>query len=174
MKVEVTEKKVKITELTEVFEGEFGINRCAFTLPESFEGLNVTAVFNGIPVPLIDGKCMIPPLTEGDCVLGVYAYRVNGEDTELMYSPKPTVFSVEKGSFCPVPNDVVLPGICDYEAYCYELQNYWRDIFMENTLREYKPDANEYQYYSARVINEMYQSIKGDIENVSELIGGGK
>ena len=66
MKVKVNEKQVMITELTEIFEGEFGINRCDFTLPKSFGGLSVIVVFNGITVPLTDGKCIIPSLPNGN------------------------------------------------------------------------------------------------------------
>ena len=174
MKVKVTEKQVMITELTEIYEGEFGINRCDFTLPEAFDGLGVTAVFNGIPVPVTDGKCIIPSLPNGNCVIGVYAYQKNGDETELMYSPKPTMFFVGKGSFCRDINEEIIPEVFDYETYCLMLQGYWRELFGENTLEGYKADANEYQYYSAKVINEMYSSLKGDVAEVSELIGGGE
>jgi hypothetical protein len=174
MKAKVTEKQVMITEQPDIYEGEFGINRCDFTLPKSFEGLNVTAVFNGIPVPLTDGKCIVPTLTNGNCIFGVYAYKKNGDETEIMYSPKPTMFFVGKGSFCPVPNDVIVPEVFEYETYCQMLQGYWREIFGENTLKEYMEDAKAYQYYSAKVINEMYQSLKGDIDTISELVGGAK
>lgn len=155
MKVKVTEKMVSITEISEVYEGEFGINRCDFTLPESFDGLSVTAIFNGIPVPLNDGKCIIPSLSNGNCVLGVYAYRKNGEETELMYSPKPTMFFVGKGSFCREMNEEIVPEIFSYETYCQMLQGYWRELFGENTLGEYKGDATDHQYYSAKAVNSI-------------------
>ena len=60
------------------------INRCDFTLPKSFEGLSVTAIFNGIPVPLTDGKCIIPALKNGNCIFGVYAYKKNGDVMETV------------------------------------------------------------------------------------------
>ena len=163
MKVKVTEKQVMITEITEVYEGEFGINRCDFTLPKSFQGLCVTAVFNGIPVPLTDGKCIIPSLPNGNCILGVYAYRKNGDETELMYSPKPTMFFVGRGSFPKEINEEIIPEAFSYETYCQMLQGYWRELFGENTLGEYNQAANEYQFYSAKAINEMI----GGIENGS-------
>ena len=155
MKVKVNEKQVTISEPTDVFEGEFGINRCDFTLPKSFDGLSVTAVFYGIPVPLTDGKCIIPSLPNGNCILGVYACRKNGEETEIMYSPKPTMFFVGKGSFCRDINEEIIPEVFSYETYCQILQGYWRELFGENTLKEYKAAATEYQYYSAKTVNEM-------------------
>lgn len=172
MKVKVTEKRLVITELTEVYEGEFGVNRCEFSLPQCFDGLSVTAIFNGIPVPLTDGKCIIPNLSVGNCVLGVYAYRKNGDDTELMYSPKPTMFFVGKGSYCKDINEEVIPGVFDYETYCGMLQEYWREILSSNTLPEYTEAATEYQYYSAKLINELYHNILGDIGSISLLVGG--
>ncbi len=165
MKVKVTEKQVTITESTDVFEGEYGINRCDFTLPKSFEGLIVTAIFNGIPVPLTDGKCIIPSLPNGNCILGVYAYSKNGEKTELMYSPKPTMFFVGKGSFCKDLNEEIVPETFSYETYCHMLQGYWRELFGENTLQEYKANAGEHQFYSAKGVNELIEDIE---------IGGGE
>ena len=156
MKVKVTEKMVSITEISEVYEGEFGVNRCDFTLPKSFEGLSVTAVFNGIPVPLTEGRCIIPSLPNGNCILGVYAYRKNGEETEVMYSPRPTMFFVGKGSFCKDINEEIIPEVFSYETYCQMLQGYWRELFGENTLNERKDDATEHQYYSAKAVNSFY------------------
>ncbi len=182
MKVKVTEKQVMITEVSEVYEGEFGINRCDFALPKSFDGLSVTAIFNGIPVPLIDGKCIIPSLNIGNCILGVYAYRKNGEETELMYSPKPTMFFVGKGSFCREINEEIIPEVFDYETYCRMLQGYWREMIGANTLPEFAGDANEYQYYSAKAINSLFYDLGVGLENsfkdyatrayIDELIGG--
>ncbi len=167
MKVKVTEKKVSITEISDVYEGEFGINRCDFILPKSFEELSVTAVFNGIPVPVTDGKCIIPSLPNGNCILGVYAYRKNGEETELMYSPKPTMFFVGKGSFCKEINEEILPEVFSYETYCQMLQGYWRELFGENTLNERKEDATEHQYYSAKAVNSMCKGYARALPNDS-------
>ena len=172
MKVKVTEKQVIITERDQVNEGEYGINQCEFTLPESFQGLSVTAIFNGIPVPLNDGKCLIPSLEEGNCVLGVYAYSQTLGETEIMYSPKPDEFRVENGSFTGDVSEEIIPKVFDYETYCRMLQVYWREIINSNTLPEYTEDATENQYYSAKVLNEMYRSIMNGIEEVSALIGG--
>ncbi len=166
MKVKVTEKQVMITEISEVYEGEYGINRCDFTLPKTFDGLSVTAVFNGIPVPLTDGKCIIPSLPNGNCVLGVYACRKNGEETEIMYSPKHTMFFVGKGSFCREINEEIIPEVFSYETYCQMLQGYWRELFGENTLGEYKENATEHQYYSAKAVNKILEDIGAGLEEI--------
>jgi hypothetical protein len=172
MKVKVTEKQVMLTEITEIYEGEFGINRCDFTLPKSFDGLSVTAIFNGIPVPLTDGKCIIPSLNNGNCILGVYAYKKNGEEMELMYSPKPTMFFVGKGSFCKEINEEIIPEVFEYETYCQMLLGFWRELIKSNTLSEYTENATEYQYYSAKALNGMYKSLQDDIYSISAMVGG--
>ena len=84
MTVNVTEKEVKITDLNQVNAGEYRISQCEFVLPQCFDGLSVTAVFNGIPVPLVNSRCYIPSLDSGDCVLGVYAYRKTDGEVELI------------------------------------------------------------------------------------------
>lgn len=176
MKVKVTEKQVMITEITEVNEGDYGINRCDFLLPRSFDELCVTAVFNGIPVPVTDGKCIIPSLSNGNCVFGVYAYRKNGEETEIMYSPKPTMFFVGKGSFVKEFKEELIPEVFDYETYCQMLQGYWRELFGENTLNEYMENVTEHQFYSAKAVNEIVDNIKtkimGELDEIGDIVGG--
>lgn len=174
MTVTVTQKDVKITDLEQVNAGEYRVNQCVFVLPQCFEGLSVTAVFNGIPVPLMDSVCYIPPLAVGDCVLGVYAYKKTDEALELIYSPKPTVFYVEKGSYSENKESLKSPELFDFEEYCSKLRDYWREIIENNTLAEYTETATENQYYSAKVLNEMYISLQGNLDDVSALVGGGE
>ena len=173
MKVKVTEKEVFITEISTICAGEHGINKCEFTLPASFKGLSVVAVFNNIPVLVTEGKCYIPSLPNGNCVFGVYAYSQKDGETEIMYSPKPTMFFVSKGSFPLDFSEVSIPEVFSYETYCRMLQDYWYDIIHRNTLPEYSPEATENQYYSARVLNTMYENLSGELEDVAALVGGG-
>lgn len=118
MKVEITKEKVAITEYTCINEGEVAVNKCFFDLPSDFEGLTVTAVFNNIPVPIKEGRCVIPSLKKGAATLGVYAYSENEGIVELMYSPAPAVFFVNEGSYtgeCAVEE---IPTITEYEKFC--------------------------------------------------------
>jgi len=118
MRVSVNEKTVTITENSQVNYGEHGVNVCFFTLPECFKDLCVTAVFDGIPVPVSGGECVIPSLKKGNVTLGVYAYKKVGEQVEIMYSPKPTVFYVGDGSFCEDEMAEEAPAIGRFEEYC--------------------------------------------------------
>ena len=115
MKVDVTKERVAITECHVVTEGEYCVNECEFQLPECFDGLTVTAVFNDIPVPLLENKCFIPSLKKGGAVLVVYAYRKKGDALELVYSPKPTAFYVDEGSYTGANGIEETPEISRYE-----------------------------------------------------------
>ncbi len=118
MVVEVSENKVIITGNSVVNANEVCVNKCRLYLPDSFNGLVVTAIFNGIPVPVVDNECYIPSLEEGNVVLGVYAYKEVEGEVQLMYSPKPAIFYVSQGSFCESLNDAAVPQISQYEQYC--------------------------------------------------------
>ena len=128
MIVKVSKEEVKITELSQVNQGDYKVNLCRFILPDCFSGLSVTAMFNGIPVPVTGDRCYIPSLENGNCILGVYAYKEENGETQLMYSPKPAVFYVEKGSFTTDINAEALPKIFDYEAYCNMLKDFWEQL----------------------------------------------
>lgn len=136
MKIGVTKKRVNILEGEQVNQFETGVNECEFTLPPEFDGLTVTAVFNGVPVPIgSNGTCVMPALERGDCTLGVYAYSQNGDgETVLMYSPVPAVFFVERGSFDGTSGRELSADISLYEQYCTLLQN--RSESLMNELDE--------------------------------------
>ena len=128
MKVKVTKELVIITECSCINEGEVCVNECLFELPECFGGLSVTAAFNNIPVPVINGKCNVPSLKKGTATLGVYAYKENDEGVELMYSPKPTAFFVNAGSYSEEIDIEKIPTISEFEQFC---KSYSQEILKE-------------------------------------------
>lgn len=137
MIVKVTKEEVKITELSQVNQGDYKVNLCKFILPDCFSGLSVTAVFNGILVPVTENRCYIPSLEKGNCILGVYAYKEEDGETQLMYSPKPAVFYVDKGSYTTDVNTESLPKAFDYEAYCNMLKDFWEQLVSEKADTTY-------------------------------------
>lgn len=128
MKVKVTKETVVITECSCINEGEVCVNDCLFQLPECFDELSVTATFNNIPVPVINGKCNVPSLKKGTVYLGVYAYKENDNGVELMYSPKPTKFSVNAGSYSDEVDVEKIPTISEFEQFC---KSYSQEIMKE-------------------------------------------
>ena len=131
MKVDVTKERVAITQCHIVTEGEYCVNECEFQLPQCFDGLTVTAVFNDIPVPLLNNRCFIPSLKKGGAVLGVYAYSKSGEKLELVYSPKPTAFYVEEGSYKDKAKEEEIPEISKYEEYCTMLSQLCENLISQ-------------------------------------------
>ncbi len=179
LKVDVTKERVVITECHVVTEGEYCVNECEFQLPEYFDGLTVTAVFNDIPVPLLNNRCYIPLLKKGGAVLGVYAYRKNGDALELMYSPKPTAFYVEEGSYTGVTQVEKAPEISKYEEYCTMLAQVCENLiiqmdYVERTslVKEVSEESTHLQVPSAKAvydankeINSNVDAVKIDVEN---------
>lgn len=171
MKVKVTEKEVIVTEVSQVNEGDLRVNMCQFELPESFNGLNVVAIFNGIPAMLVGSECFVPTLKNGDCILGVYAYKESGGEMKLIYSPRPTMFYVDNGSLATLDEEQN-GKIPDYDSFCLLLKNYWEQVIELNTIPEYSPQATEKQYYSAKALNEMYAMLQGGLDEiVVSLVG---
>lgn len=172
MKVFVSEKEVKITELSVVCEGDCGVNKCFFTLPKSFDGLNVTAVFDGVPVPLINCECFIPRLKKGNATLGVYAYKRDGENLELMYSPKSTYFYVEKGSFTDEEVEEAVPEISRFEEFCGMLTSYCEEQIKEhcNLKKTENPKISTLDYGVYSVSGDVFYS---DGENGSVNVSSG-
>lgn len=137
MKIGVTKQQVSILVPEQINGSEKGVNTCEFVLPDEFDGLTVTAAFNGVPVPLeSDLTCVIPPLEKGDCTLGVYAYREDEGEVELMYSPSPAVFFVERGSFEMQSGAEIGVDISLYEQYCLLMRNHADSLMDELSQAE--------------------------------------
>ena len=156
MKVNVTKDLVIITEYSPVNSGEKGLNICEFQLPEEFSGLTVTAAFNNIPVPVCDGECVIPTLKKGTAILGVYAYKESDAGVELMYSPKPTAFYVNEGSYTEEVAIEEIPSITEYEKYC---QMFTAELMKKVENRE--DVANKTQVITENSTHDQYPSAKG-------------
>lgn len=172
MKVKVTKELVIITECSCINEGEVCVNECLFQLPECFDDLSVTAAFNNIPVPVINGKCNIPSLKKGTAVLGVYAYKENEDGIELMYSPKPTAFFVNAGSYSDESAVESIPTISEFEQFC---KSYAQDIIeiitsggnselfgkiekTENKTNKIDVQSTDEQYPSAKAVYDFVKT----------------
>ncbi len=162
MKVKVTKENVIVTEYDNINQGEVGVHTCFFEFPECFDGLSVTASFNNIPIPIFDNKCSIPTLKKGTVVLGVYAYTRNDGAVTLMYSPKPTVFYVDAGSYTGETAVEETPEIGDFEQYC---RNFASEI-LESIENEVQKEAENKQ--DILVSGENIKTINGE-----SLLGSG-
>ena len=166
MKVKVTKDTVAITEYTSVNAGEKGINLCEFRLPEEFSDLTVTAAFNNIPVPVKEGECIIPTLPKGTVVLGVYAYKENEQGVELMYSPKPTAFYVNEGSYSDEVAVEEIPTMGEYEKYCHQfgtalLEKVEGHEKASNKISAITEGSTHDQYPTAKAVYDLVEAEKG-------------
>ena len=173
MKIDVTKERVAITECHVVTEGEYCVNECEFYLPECFDGLTVTAVFNDIPVPLLNNRCYIPSLKKGGAVLGVYAYRKNGDNLELVYSPKPTAFFVDEGSYTGATEPEEVPEISKYEEYCTMLAQVCENLIIQmdyveraSLIKKISEENTHLQVPSAKAVYDANEEIITRIETV--------
>lgn len=160
MKVIVTKETVVIAEYSCINEGEVCVNTCYFDFPECFEGLSVTAAFNNIPVPVTDNQCNIPSLKKGTVTLGVYAYTEDENGVTLMYSPKPTVFYVNQGSYSEEISVEEIPTVTEFEQYCRsfsaEMQNLLVDTEkISNKVTEITEESTDEQYPSAKAVYDL-------------------
>lgn len=180
MKVKVTKDAVTITEQTSINEGEVCVNFCYFDLPECFDGLSVTAVFNNIPVPITDNWCNIPSLKKGTVVLGVYAYTESEGAVTLMYSPKPTSFYVGAGSFTGEIGLEEIPSVSEMEQYCKSFSQKILDELSQfekkkNKVMEITDASTDEEYPSAKAVFDLLGNIEisGDDSSSGNTASGG-
>lgn len=170
MRVNVTKENVIITESTRINEGEYRVNKCFFQLPECFEGLTVTAAFDNVPVQLFGNECYIPSLKKGTSTLGVYAYRETDDGLQLMYSPKPTRFYVDDGSYNDDIGVEETPEISQFEKYCKEISDL--AIPRSNIINQFdiEEEMSEHYIFSAKAIGEMTEIFAAEIQNDRDSI----
>lgn len=132
MNIKVTKDNVCIINKEYVHEGEYKINELSFEFSEEYSSdLIINAVFTNelgkaYQMSIIDNKCHIPAeilADTGQVLLGVYAYKINGEELELRYSPFPTSFNVISGSYDSTAEESQEITPTQFEQYMQALQN---------------------------------------------------
>lgn len=107
MDIKVSKDRIKISSCELVHKGEYKVNICEFTFSEEYtSNLVKMALFTtneqSYQMSIINNACDIPYEVlnrKGEVILGVFAYSVENDELVLRYSPKPTVFKVEEGSY---------------------------------------------------------------------------
>lgn len=107
MEFQVNTNNVILSKINQVESGEYNVTECRFIFSSEYDGLTKIAVFTGAngdtyKITILNNKCEIPSelLTESQIVqIGVYAYEVQDTEFVLRYSPMPTRFMIEKGSY---------------------------------------------------------------------------
>jgi len=106
MKIIVNAHTIQLNKTTIVNAGEYNVQTCQFQFSEEYNGLVKVALFstceNTYQINIVNDECMIPSeilQEEGNVMLGVYGYEVDGEDLIKRYSPTPIYFTIDKGSY---------------------------------------------------------------------------
>lgn len=106
MQVKVDIDKIGIIQSEQINSGEYNTREIQFNIAENMQGLILKALFTKdyktYEVEIENDSCMIPWEAlecNGNCELGVYAYSVNGDVLEIRYSPEPTKFYINAGSY---------------------------------------------------------------------------
>lgn len=170
MKVKVTKESVCITESVTVNENELNVNVCDFALPQCFQGLTVTAMFNNIPVPLTGTQCYIPSLKSGTAILGVYAYKEEDGELSLMYSPKPACFYVNKGSYSEKTAVEEIPTVSEFERYCATVSALTFPKSDVVSTVDLENDLNDTKVYSVGALNSALAEVGEFLGNCEQKI----
>ena len=108
MKVNITANTCTIDNNVYLNAGEYNINKFYFTFSEEYLDEYIKkALFidrDGTPIEMViaNNECNIPYdilKNPGTYTFGVYAYEIDGTELVLRYSPEPTHFYVNKGSY---------------------------------------------------------------------------
>ena len=189
MKIQVTTNNVIIEEKNILNENEYNVHECEFEFVEEYNGLVKKAVFTGIDgktyvQTIIDDKCSIPSeiLTKRQNVkIGVYGYDVDNEELILRYSPRPTQFTINEGSYKegenstpPTPSEIeqlqaqITENANDIDGIIGDIVDINSDIVdikAEQTEQNTKIQNNT---DNISTINEQIITINADIDNLEE------
>lgn len=144
MRVNITANTCTIDNNVYLNAGEYNINKFYFTFSEEYLDKYVKkALFidkDGTPIEMViaNNECDIPYdilKNPGTYTFGVYAYEMNDTELVLRYSPEPTHFYVNKGSY-------IEDGISPTEPTPDEFAQYYQA--MQDLIANAKPELIDY------------------------------
>lgn len=132
MRVNITANTCTIDNNVYLNAGEYNINKFYFTFSEEYLDEYVKkALFidkDGTPIEMViaNNECDIPYdilKNPGTYTFGVYAYEMNGTELVLRYSPEPTHFYVNKGSYMEDGTSPTEPTPDEFAQYYQAMQD---------------------------------------------------
>lgn len=132
MRVNITANTCTIDNNVYLNAGEYNINKFYFTFSEEYLDEYVKkALFidkDGTPIEMViaNNECDIPYdilKNPGTYIFGVYAYEMNGTELALRYSPEPTHFYVNKGSYMEDGTSPTEPTPDEFAQYYQAMQD---------------------------------------------------
>ncbi len=169
MDIKVNINDVKIKKIDKLNSGEYNIHFCNFTFSQEYENLVLVAIFSKenekYKMFIENNTCTIPNellKKTGYIKIGVYAYKSEDEDLILRYSPKPTVFFIEEGSYDEA-NESEEPTPSQIEQLGQLIQN------LQTSLNSLNNDIENIQEDLQANINSLSTQIEGLQQNLSNL-----
>ena len=186
MEFEVNANNVILKQIDQIESGEYNITECNFVFSNEYDGLTKIAVFTGengdtYKITILNNKCEIPSelLTTSQIVqIGVYAYEVQGTEFVLRYSPMPTRFMIEKGSYVVNAVNMSRPTPTEVEQLQSQITHNANDIedlqqnVSENTtaIENLQNDVGDIQTEQTEQ-NTKIQKNTDDIVAINQSIG---
>lgn len=99
MKIKADTKTVEIIDEEKITSGAYNDVTLEVELSNEYEGLTTFVTFNNIKTMVVGNMVSIPTLNAGLCQIGVYAIKIENDETVLRYSPTPTTIFISYGSF---------------------------------------------------------------------------
>ena len=185
MKIIVNPHDIKIDETDVINEGEYHITQLNFEFSKEYtDDLVKKAIFIGndnkaYEMIIDNNTCNIPAeilIKQQSVFLGVYAYKITGEELILRYSPSPVIFPIIDGSYKAdsVPSEEITPS--QFEQYLQLLQNGLGEvdgklqevIDVSETLEENGTYAKEQGDYAKKTTDELVNKAQnGDFDGAT-------
>lgn len=175
MEFEVNANNVILKQIDQIESGEYNITECNFVFSNEYDDLTKIAVFTGengdtYKITILNNKCEIPSelLAQTQIVqIGVYAYEVQGTEFILRYSPMPTRFMIEKGSYVVNAVNMSRPTPTEVEQLQSQITHNSNDIEeLQETSSQHGTDISQLQEGQTEQ-NRKIQKNTDDIETLS-------
>lgn len=136
MEIYVAKNHVDIIQNESINKNEYNVNTCNFTFEEAYSNLVKKALFTNAKgktyeMLITNNICQIPSevLDEiGLVVVGVYGYETQNEELVLRYSPKPSTFFVQDGSYKDDAENTSVPTPTELEQIEQAIENINSDL----------------------------------------------
>lgn len=187
MEFSVNTNNVNLINIDQVESGEYNVTECNFTFSSEYAELTKKAVFTGEDgtaylQTIVDNKCFIPSeiLEVSQVVeIGVYGYAIDGAELLLRYSPVPTSFYINQGSYKeaqnstpPTPTEIeqlqaqITQNANDIEEMQGDIVDINSDIVDINEQQEIQDETIGTINETIGTINETIGEINQDIYNL--------
>lgn len=155
MIIDVSKNKLSLIEGNLIHTGEYKVNEIVFNLSEEYTETTNKAIFTNCSgsyeVPIIDGKCDIPPgvLNEEEIItIGVYGYTIQNNRYVVRYSPAPINVKINEGSYVVGADNGEIITPTQFEIYTQAMDEGLKEVegtiaYLQEVAEEVNSKGNE-------------------------------